>query len=229
MIANKNNLSRKIIMVLLAGGGVLLLTWQAWMVFSGKSIDFNQKSVIEKPGDLVGILLPSPKEITPFALRDHHEKPFTLDQLNGKWSFLFFGYTHCPDVCPTSMGMLAEVFAILQRTPKAMQSVQGVFVTVDPERDTSKQLEAYLPFFHPDFLGVTGEQTELGAFAKQLGAFYVITPETKESAQSISHASAFFLIDPQGRFTALLQPRYHLPDKMADLFIKIRQHYGELQ
>ncbi|MBF0627084.1 MAG: SCO family protein [Magnetococcales bacterium] len=178
---------------------------------------------------LIGVLLPSPRELQPFALIDHDQRPFVPATLLGKWTIAFFGYTHCPDVCPISMGLLAEVFGILEKTPKALAGVQGVFVSVDAARDTPEQLKAYVPFFHPDFLGVTGAQEAIHAFAKQVGAYYALPPKSDDGDQSqlISHSSVFFLFDPKGQFTALFQPQLHQPATMAELFIKIRQHYGE--
>lgn len=211
-------------MALLGGSGLLLLSWRVWITLTDPPMDLDQNN----PKSLSGVLLPTPRDLLPFALIDHAGLTFDLNRLTGQWTFLFFGYTHCPDVCPVAMGLLTELFALLQKTPKALQKVQGVFVTVDPERDTTQQLKEYVPFFHPDFLGVTGTPADIQTFAKQLGAHYATIAKTDQTEQTISHASVFYLLDPQGRFAALLQPQLHPPAVMADLFVKIRQHYGEL-
>lgn len=218
----------KLSMWVLGVGGIVLLGWQLWFVNFGQPIDTMHTYSNKTPPELIGILLPEPQKLRPFSLIDQDKTPFNPDRVAGKWTFLFFGYTHCPDVCPTAMGLLAEVFSLLKPHPNGLQSVQGVFVTVDPERDTPQQLKEYLPFFHPDFLGLTGTKEAIQSFSKQLNVYYATTTLTDTTEPTISHSSTFFLLDPQGRFTALFQPERHQPAVMADLFIKIRQNYGDL-
>ncbi|MBF0339522.1 MAG: SCO family protein [Magnetococcales bacterium] len=216
---------RQAILALLGATGLALIGLRLYSAFTGAGRD----PTLTMDKALIGVLLPEPRELQPFSLIDFDKRPFGPEQLKGKWSFLFFGYTHCPDVCPVAMGMLAEVYADLEKHPGALKGTQGIFVTVDTERDTPEQLKAYVPYFHPEFLGVTGHQDEIHAFAKQLGAFYALPTKTdkNDESQLISHSSVFFLINPQGRFAALFQPQLHQPATMANLFIKIRKHSGE--
>ncbi|MBF0614580.1 MAG: SCO family protein [Magnetococcales bacterium] len=226
MISSLTQISRRqAIMGVLISTGLGLIGLRIYSGLTGLPPD----PTLNMDKELVGVMLPSPRELQPFTLTDHNMQPFTPKRLQGKWTIAFFGYTHCPDVCPVSMGLLAEAFSILEKRPKAIQGVQGVFITVDTERDTPELLKAYVPYFHPDFLGVTGTQDAIHAFAKQVGAYYALPPKSdnKDESQLISHSSVFFLFDPQGRFTALFQPQLHQPAIMAELFIKIRQHYGE--
>nr|CAX83904.1 Electron transport protein SCO1/SenC [uncultured bacterium] len=222
---------RMLVMATLVIVGVLLAGWQIkGFMTRNPQIPQEIKALQESQPDLVGVLLPTPRELKPFTLTDHEERAFTLDQLKGQWTFLFFGYTHCPDVCPVSMGALAEVWTLLQSTSNGLKNVRGVFVSVDPDRDTLPHLKEYVGYFHPDFLGVTGTHETIRGFAKQLGAYYSL-PEKKEgsdsSEQTISHTSVFFLLDPEGRFAAMFQPQMHMPARVAELFVKIRQFYGE--
>lgn len=216
---------RQAILVTLGGTALVLIGMRLQSALMGRPTD----PTLTMPKELIGVLLPSPRELQPFSLIDHHERPFGPEQVRGVWTFLFFGYTHCPDVCPLSMGLLAETYEILGKQPGGLNKVQSVFVSVDTDRDSPEQLKNYVPYFNPDFLGVTGKQEAIHAFAKQLGAYYAIPPKSDkgDESQLISHSSVFFLLDPAGNFTALFQPQLHQPATMADLFLKIRKHYGE--
>jgi protein SCO1/2 len=100
-------------------------------------------------------LFDTPRDPGEFALTNHFGKPFTAESLEGDWTLLFFGFTYCPDVCPTTMSFLAEVKDNLVGTEAA--STRVVMVSVDPARDSVDQLAQYVPYFHPEFLGVTGD------------------------------------------------------------------------
>ncbi|MEO5346457.1 MAG: SCO family protein [Magnetococcus sp. YQC-9] len=216
---------RQAILFTLGGIALVLIGMRIQSALIGRTPD----PTLTMPKELIGVLLPSPRDLQPFSLIDHHEKPFAPERLQGRWTFIFFGYTHCPDVCPLSMGLLAETYDLLGKTPNALSKVQSLFVSVDTERDSPEQLKNYVPYFNPDFLGLTGKQEEIHAFAKQLGAYYSLPTKSDkgDESQLISHSSVFFVIDPAGKFTALFQPQLHQPATMAELFLKIRKHYGE--
>jgi protein SCO1 len=175
------------------------------------------------PKDLQGILLPEPVPLLNFKLEDHHGQLFTQERLQDKWTFLFFGYTHCPDVCPTSLNMLAEMVERLKVNPQVVEETQVLFVSVDPVRDTAPVLKEYVPYFNESFLGVRGSEEQLKILSKNLRASYHITGWEDEENYDISHTSAFFLFDPQGRFSALFQSQYHSPEKMASAYLRIRE------
>ncbi|MBF0272862.1 MAG: SCO family protein [Magnetococcales bacterium] len=216
---------RQAILGLLGGTGLGLIGLRVHSALTGAQSD----PTLTMDQDLVGVMLPSPRELQPFTLTDQENRPFGPERLLKKWTFLFFGYTHCPDVCPVSMGILAEVYALLEKQPGGLSALQGIFVSVDTERDTTELLKAYVPYFHPDFLGVTGTPEAIRAFAKQLGAYYLLPPKSDngDESQLISHSSVFFLLGPKGQFVALFQPQMHQPAIIAELFVKIRKHYGE--
>ncbi len=96
-------------------------------------------AAVEPPPALQALLLPEPRPLKSFALTDHNGKPLGLEQLKGQWSFLFFGYTHCPDICPTTLGMLKGVATKLEATPEINGDTRFLFVSVDPKRDTLPQ------------------------------------------------------------------------------------------
>lgn len=179
------------------------------------------------PQELVGMMAGAPKEITSFQLVDQENKPFTLASLQGHWSMLFFGYAHCPDICPVAMEDLKEIFAILEKTsPNTFQAGRGIFVSVDPQRDTPEMLAGYVRFFHKKFMGITGSEEALSAFSRQMGAGYRIIPGKSADDYLVAHTSNFYLIDPLGQFVAYFSPP-HDPAAIAAKWTAIRLAYGD--
>ncbi len=156
--------------------------------------------------DQVITLFPDPKPLTAFALTDHMNRVFDLASLKGKWSFLFFGFTHCPDICPTTLAVLARARDSIAKHTVGTQDIQFVFVSVDPNRDTASKLRQYVDYFDTTFLGVTGDNAQIGNLAGQLGAAYqvVITPGIEN--YPVYHSAAVFLLDPQARYHAVFTP-----------------------
>ena len=171
-----------------------------------------------------GTLLPPAKPIAAFNLIDDQGEPFTLDSLKGHWTFAFFGYTHCPDVCPTSLGMLGQVMHTLKDSDHLDSMPQGVFVSVDPQRDTPEMLARYVRYFYPDFVGVTGEPAQLLALTRQLGILYLRHEGSGQDDYLIDHSAGIILFDPDGKFHALFSVP-HDPDKIASDFILIKDYY----
>jgi len=181
----------------------------------------------EPPQLRQGTLLPSAKPIADFQLTDQHGKPFTLDNLKGHWSFAFFGYTQCPDVCPTSLAMLAQVLRKLeQSTVDTLPQV--LFVSIDPERDTPEQLAGFVPYFHPDFIGLTGEPRELLVLTRQLGILYGKSPDGDADNYEMDHSAAIILFDPKGKFSAVFSVP-HTPDLIAQDFVAIKNYFEATQ
>jgi len=173
-------------------------------------------------------LLPSPKPVADFNLINHKGEPFTLASLEGHWTFAFFGYTHCPDVCPTSLAMLARVMKKLRETRPDDTLPQGLFVSVDPQRDTPATLATYVPYFDPDFTGVTGDPEQIKILTRQLGILYLKADGGGEDDYLIDHSAAIILFDPQGKFHALFNVP-HDADNIADDFLRIRDYYEATQ
>ncbi|MET0089720.1 MAG: SCO family protein [Candidatus Thiodiazotropha sp.] len=140
-----------------------------------------------------------------FALTDHFGKPFELSQLRGKLVLLFFGYTYCPDICPTELSNLA---AVLDGLGDSAARVQGVFVSLDPERDTPQVLHDYTRYFNPDLLGLTGTPGEVAQVAQQYRVRYQ-RHEKPDGRYSLDHSADLYVIDPEGKLTAVVP--YGLP------------------
>ncbi len=145
-----------------------------------------------------------------FALTDQNGTPRTLADFRGKAVVLFFGYTHCPDVCPTTMADLVQAKRLLG---KDAERVQVLFVTVDPERDDRELLAKYVPAFDPSFLGLYGDAQATEQAARAFGVVYSKQPTA--SGYTVDHSSASFLIDPAGK-VRLLAPYGQRADWLAD-------------
>ena len=156
--------------------------------------------------DQVLTVFAEPKPMAAFALTDHKDRAFDLASLKGRWSFLFFGFTHCPDVCPTTLAVLARARENIARTAAGADDVQFVFVSVDPNRDTAGKLRQYVEYFDASFLGVTGNDAQIGNLAGQLGAAYQVAISPGVENYPVTHTAAVFLLDPQARFHAVFTP-----------------------
>ena len=142
-------------------------------------------------------LLETPRNIGDFQLTDHLGKPFTPARLEGRWTLLFFGFTYCPDVCPTTLSFLNEFKQQLEGTEA--EDTQVVLVSVDPARDTVEQLAGYVPFFNPEFIGVTGEFLDIHRFATALNTPFRKVPGQGENYQ-VDHSANVVLINPRGDY-----------------------------
>ncbi len=131
-----------------------------------------------------------------FALTDHTGKPRTLADYRGKAVVLFFGYTQCPDVCPTTLSELAEA---MKRLGPDADRVQVLFVTIDPERDTPALLAQYVPAFDPRFVGLYGDADATARTAKEFKVIYQKQPGPTPSTYTMDHSAGTFIFDPQGR------------------------------
>jgi protein SCO1 len=137
-----------------------------------------------------------------FALTDHTGKPRTLADFSDKAVVIFFGYTRCPDVCPTTM---AELKQVLGKLGSDAQRVQVLFVTVDPERDTQALLAQYVPAFDPGFLGLYGDLAATQKVAREFKVFYQKVPGSKPDSYTMDHTAASYVFDPQGRLRLLVK------------------------
>ncbi|HJU71218.1 MAG TPA: SCO family protein [Paucimonas sp.] len=131
-----------------------------------------------------------------FALTDHNGKPRTLADFRGKAVVIFFGYTQCPDVCPTTM---AEMANVMKELGPLADRVQVLFVTVDPERDTQQLLSKYVPAFDSRFLGLFGDQAATEKVAKEFRVFYQKVPGKEPGSYTVDHTAGSYVFDPQGR------------------------------
>ena len=135
-----------------------------------------------------------------FRLTDHTGKVRTLADFRGKVVVMFFGYTHCPDVCPTT---LSDMAAVLKRLGKDAERVQVLFVTLDPARDTPQLLAQYVPSFNPTFLGLFGDEATTRMTAQHFKVFYQKQETGSKVGYTLDHAANTFVYDPAGRLRLL--------------------------
>lgn len=133
---------------------------------------------------------------TDFQLTDHHGKSRTLADFKGKAVVIFFGYTHCPDVCPTTMSDMAQALKLLGNDA---EKVQVLFVTVDPERDTQELLANYVPAFNPGFIGLYGDEAATAKVAKDFRIFYQKHKNAKGKSYDVDHTAGTYVFDPTGK------------------------------
>jgi protein SCO1/2 len=148
------------------------------------------------------------------ALTGHDGKPRVLEDFRGKLVVLFFGYTHCPDICPTT---LADAAAALKTLGPDAARVQVLFVTVDPERDTPELLAKYVPAFNPDFLGLSGTAAATERVAKEFKIFYEKRPGTAPGAYTVDHSAQCYVLDADGRLRLIERHERIAQDLAPDL------------
>ncbi len=156
-------------------------------------------------------LLQTPRALPEFALTDHRGESLAPDDLQGHWSLLFFGFTHCPDVCPTTLHTLARTESLLEDLPDE-ERPRVLLISVDPMRDDPEQLGRYVPFFNPDFVGATGDMGDLQRLASTVGAAFSYVPT--EDGYTVEHTASLFLIDPRGHLSAVFTTP-HTPEGLA--------------
>ena len=150
----------------------------------------------------------------PFTLTDQDGKPITDAALKGRPALVFFGYTHCPDVCPTTLFDLSEVLRVLG--PDAARTM-AVFITVDPERDTPAVMKDYLSSFDPHLRGLTGDEKAITAVEKEYRVYAKKVPTGKDGDYSMDHTALVYLMDKQGRFVAPFNLKRRPEESAAEL------------
>lgn len=152
------------------------------------------------------IVFDAPRIVKPFALVNQDNQAFTNEDLQGKWTLMFFGFTHCPDICPTTLAKLAQVYK--QLDADIQKQTQVVMVSVDPARDTVEKLKEYVPYFHPEFIGVTGEFTEILTFSRNVNV--VFNKVMMDEDYTVDHSGNIVLIDPEGHYHGFFKPPFEL-------------------
>ena len=196
---NRISLKFNITIIAVALAAVLGGVWLA-------ALDRGNDSRATLLPDRVMTWFPDPKPLTAFSLTDHQDRVFDLSRLKGKWTFLFFGFTHCPDICPTTLSVLARARDNIARTTVGAEDVQFVFVSVDPNRDTAAKLRQYVDYFDTTFIGVTGDNAQIGNLAGQLGAEYQVAITPGMENYPVYHTTTVFLVDPRARYHGMFTP-----------------------
>lgn len=182
---------------------IAIISFVAVVAF-GLGIWFSiQQGDIAGPGPepTGGYVLDQPRPLPAFELVDERGESFTHLDFQGHWSLLYFGFTFCPDICPSALGVMAQV-------KRELDSVEGLddryyLVSVDPDRDTPERLAEYVTYFDPAFRGVTGAFDQLDLVTRAAGAVYKVPEAPQSDDYLVAHSSTLTLIDPQGRIHAI--------------------------
>ena len=143
------------------------------------------------------IVLNTPRKFSDFDLIDHRGDAFTLERLKGQWSMIFFGFTNCPDICPTTLATLNETYNNLKDSEK--ENLQVIMVSLDPERDTVDKLDQYMPYFNTEFVGVTGNKHFIKRFTTEINIAYNQVPLGGDD-YTVDHSSQIVLVNPNGHY-----------------------------
>jgi protein SCO1/2 len=172
----------------------------------------------EPPAVEAVTLLPDPRVLPAFSLQQSDGTPLDIDDLKGHWTVVFLGFTHCPDVCPTTLAQLAGAQKRWAALPAASRP-RVLFLSTDPERDSPKLTGDYAHAFHPDTLAATAPIPQLENFARSLSLVFMKAPgpSGKPDDYSIDHSAAFVLLDPQVRMAGVAQPPFDMKAIAADL------------
>ena len=159
------------------------------------------KTITKLPPPEHALYYQESRVIKPFELMDHHGKIFTKEQLNDKWSLVFFGYTSCPDICPTTLQNLNFIYDDLK---EIAQNSQVLLVSVDPQHDSQEKLAQYIAYFNSEFIALRAGHEVLFPFARNMGLMYAISGE--EDNYSVDHSASLVLINPVGKIAAIFKP-----------------------
>ena len=169
----------------------------------------------KKPSLITGKILVRPMEINNFELIDQNNEVFNKKSLEGGWTVLFFGYTNCPDVCPTTIYKLAEIKnGIKEDLPSA--NFNTVLVTLDPDRDSTERLDEYIGYFDETMLGVTGTYENIQSFTSSLSVFYQRI--NKDQGYDFNHTASIFVFDKDGSLFATMSPANTVGELEGDFF-----------
>jgi protein SCO1/2 len=179
-------------------------------------------SLAPAPASLASIVrYPNPRALPEFTLMRSDGKPLTLADWKGHWNIVFFGYTNCPDVCPTTLATFKQVWK--QLDTQTAHAVRFDFISVDPARDTPEQLARYVGYFSPDFIAATGTDEELTRITRALGLVYS-RAQPENGTYAVDHSASAVLIDPQGNQVGVLRPPFDAAQIAADLVVIAKGH-----
>jgi protein SCO1 len=204
--------AKKLILVISAA--VIAMAVGFWL--SGKLFEPDNSSGPQSaPDGLHGYMLSPVRNIAVPPLVKGNGATFTADDLKGHWSVMFYGYTNCPDICPTTMAVLKQ--AKSTAASEGVEFPQVIFVSVDPERDKIEMLGDYVRYFDEDFVGVTGESKMINALAVQMSVVYMRVPSEADDPKNylVDHSAAILLLNPQGQLAAFLTAP-HTPAGVLD-------------
>jgi len=195
--------ARKLIIILLLGVAI------------AAGLALALRNAGEPAAPLAATILPVGNDLPDFALVDQDGQPVDRTVFEGQWDLVFFGFTHCPDICPATMTVLGQAKRELEAEGR-QPLPRVVLVSVDPERDTPEAMARYVAYFGDGNLGLTGELDELGKLTNALGIFFQ-KAGSDDGAYGVDHSTVVLVIDPQGRLKALFTAPHDVANLVHDL------------
>jgi len=204
--------------LLFYGAALVALALGAWL---GATLAGRGQAV----PTISGTVFPDARALPDFRLIDHHGDPFTPDRLKGRWTLVYFGYTHCPDVCPTTLYELSRADGLLGRDGEA-EDVAYALISIDPDRDTPERLAEYVPHFGAKFVGATGPTDALTALTQPLGIVFAKVETGDPKNYVVDHSSAVIVINPDGKFQAVFSAP-HKPEDIAAGILALKDYHEQ--
>lgn len=164
------------------------------------------------------VMYPAPRGVPDFTLANANGAALTQADWRDRWTIVFFGFTHCPDVCPSTLSVFKQVWTTLAAQGRTAR-LRFDFISVDPQRDTPEQLTRYISYFHEDFVAATGNEAELTRLTRSLGLVYAQVPD-EQGGYTVDHSASVVIIDPAGRLVGLFRPPFDavaIADDLASL------------
>ena len=167
------------------------------------------------------VIFETPRSFEIKDLVDHNNQPFTKENLKGKWTLAYFGYTFCPDICPTTLAQVNQMTKLLKKDNSDLASRMGyIMVTVDPRRDTPEKLKGYVPHFNPDFVGITGGMKNIHNLTVQMNIPYTPVLDPEDEYYLVDHGANLVIINPQGDYQGFIRPPLD-SDKLAKVMTAV--------
>ncbi len=202
---------KKILLVVLCTAAIGIGAWFG--------LNQNQTSPLE----ISGFAFPQPKPLSSIDLVSHDNQPVNEESFKDKWTFIYVGYTFCPDACPMTMTVLNQIHGILA-TKKKSSDVNMMLVSVDPDRDTPEKLAEYVKYFNTSFSAASGTPENIKEFANQVSSVYVLPEDRSDPNYLVDHSSSIILIDPNASVHAIFTPPQTATD-LADDFVKLSDRF----
>lgn len=196
---------------------IIVGAWQVYVAYTKPVLNQDK---------LHATVFSAPRLIEPFAFTDHNGSPFTEQSFKENWSFVFFGFTNCPDVCPNTLTVMNVIANGLASKEPGKTVPRFIMISVDPQRDTVEQLSKYIPYFNKAFIGLTAaNQQDVDALTKQFGIPYAINKKSPtDTDYDVQHSGAILLVNPAGNLHAITSAP-HDAQRIIDEFSLIRSVY----
>ena len=207
-----------IVIALAVAGGL----WSAQRLLAPQTAETVWTAVTPSMASTLAVtsmtMLPKPRELPAFVLQQSDGAPLTAEELHGHWTLVFLGFTHCPDVCPTTLAQLAGAQKQWAALPEATRP-RVLFISADPDRDTPKITGDYAHAFHADSLAATAPVPQLESFARSLSLVFmkVAGPSGRDDDYSIDHSATMIVLDPQARMAGVIVPPFDAKAIAADM------------